>query len=206
MSLELGETQVIGIAGGTCSGKTRLAEALRNALGFDRCVLLAIDSYYNVTQHAELAGFGSALFDHPTAIDFPLLEGHLDTLLAGKPVDIPHYDRKTNSVVGSNLVVPASVIVVEGLFALWHEGLRCRLTRKVFLDVDAEVRVVWRLLRDVGEYGTSIEVAARYYLDVVRPMYARFVGPTVTSADLVLKGPMCVSRQVAAVLRLLESS
>jgi len=197
------EPQVVGIAGGTCSGKTRLAEALRNALGSDRCAVLTMDSYYDVPEHTGKAGFGHANFDHPTAIDFLLIEDHLNALLAGKPVAVPRYDRKTNSRVGSNLIVPTDVILIEGLFVLWHGRLRSRLTKKVFLDVDAEVRVVWRLLRDVGEYGTSIAEAVDYYLEVARPMYAQFVAPTMIWADLILEGPMPISDQVTAVLGLL---
>ncbi len=193
-------SRIITIAGGTCSGKTRLALALQAALGFQNVTIIAMDSYYLPSDYSGRIGLGDVNFDDPALIDFSLLRRHVSELVAGGPVQIPVYQFKTHSRAGTISVTPTAIVVVEGVFALHDEELRRLSTLEVFLDVDSELRAVWRIRRDVEHNAVPIGEACEYYLRFTRPAFEEFVLCTKENAALVIEGPMDASDQVCAVI------
>jgi uridine kinase len=175
---------LIGIGGGTCSGKTTLAQRLLRRCAA-RCVVIPIDNYY-----FELQGSlqERAFFNHdaPEAFNWPLLRSHLDALLAGRRIDMPIYDFRAFNQSGRFLAVePRETIVLEGLYALFDESLRERMTVRVFLDSTAEQRLERRLRRDHAERCGSRKQILRKFYDTAEPAYLLRVEPTRRFAELV---------------------
>jgi uridine kinase len=181
------ETFVIGVAGGTGSGKTTVAERLVDGAGAERVALLRLDSYY--ADHPELshAERKAVNYDHPDAFDWPLLLDHVHRLRRGLPVDVPRYDftsyRRGPEV---DLLAPARVLVLEGILVLYPPGLRDLMRLKVFVDTDADVRFIRRLRRDVTERGRTPDSVMAQYLETVRPMHLQFCEPTKRYADVIV--------------------
>ena len=178
---------IVGVAGGSGSGKTTVARAVHGRLGPERAVLVAQDSYYRVVQWPSGGAPAGHNFDHPDALDVELLVGHLDRLRRGKPVDVPIYDfathRRGSAVVR---IEPRAVVVVEGTLILALPEVRRQLGLKVFVDVAADLRFIRRLRRDVTERGRSMEGTVAQYLDTVRPMHEEWVEPSRIEADIVV--------------------
>lgn len=176
---------LVGIAGGSGSGKTTFAKKVMQRVGDDNVVLLHQDSYYLPSPPAHLKINGEQNFDHPEAFDWPLLKDHLIRLKSGEQVSIPTYDFKVSRrAPETELVGPCKVILVEGLFTLWDAEVRDLLDIKVFVDVDADIRFIRRLHRDVKERGRTVDSIIRQYYDTVRPMYREYLEPTGVFADL----------------------
>ena len=178
---------VVGIAGGTSSGKTTVTREITAALGETNIALLQHDSYYK-----DLAEFGGKQpheinFDHPDAYDTPLLIHHLRELKHGCPVSQPIYDyvtyRKTDEV---KLVLPKRIIIVEGIMIFFERELRDLIDVKVFVDTDDDERVLRRIRRDVLERGRTVESVMAQYLTTVKPMHLEFVEPTKRWADVII--------------------
>ena len=195
---------IIGIAGGTGSGKTTVAAGLAAALGPDRCTLIDADSYYRDLSHVPLPKRHHINFDHPDSLDLALLAEHLGLLKQGKPVTKNVYDFTTHTRSNQTVVIePAPVIIVEGVLIFVPEELRGLFNLKVFLDEDADVRLLRRIRRDMAERGRTVESVARQYLEQVRPMHARFVEPAKKHADIVIEPgaiPDQIISQLAAVI------
>lgn len=179
---------VIGIAGGTASGKTTLATALAQALG-ERVALLPMDHYYRDLTHLPFPERLKLNYDHPEAFDLPLYLEHTRALLLGQAVDMPVYDFKAYTrSPKTERILPAPVVILEGILVLYPEELRALMDLKVFVDADADERFIRRLMRDVEERGRSLESVVRQYLEGVKPMHLAFVEPSKRHADVILPG------------------
>jgi uridine kinase len=180
-------TVLIGIAGGTGSGKTSFAVKIRDRVGEDRCVLIAQDAYYkdgSTLSHATQAAIN---YDHPDAFDTSLLVQDLRDLRAGRPVPHLTYDHASYARrVLPDPVKPRQVVILEGILVLAEEPLRRLMDIKLFIDADSDVRILRRLQRDIQERGRNFESVQRQYLDSVRPMHLEFVEPSKRYADLIV--------------------
>lgn len=178
---------VIGIAGGTGSGKTTVVRAILNALDVSRVSLLEQDSYYKDQKHLSFEERLKTNYDHPFAFDSDLLVEHLEELLAGRPVKKPVYSFITYTRTDETVTVePTDVIIVEGILILEDKRLRDLMDIKVYVDTDADVRFIRRLVRDIRERGRTVESVISQYLEVVRPMHQQFVEPTKRYADIII--------------------
>jgi len=180
-------TVLVGIAGGTCSGKTSLAVKIRDRVGEERCVLIAQDSYYKDGSTLPPAAQAAINYDHPDAFDNSLLVQDLRDLKSGRPVPCLTYDHATYSRrVLPDPLRPTPVVILEGILILAEEPLRRLMDIKLFIDTDADVRILRRLHRDIHERGRTFESVQRQYLDSVRPMHLEFVEPSKRYADLII--------------------
>lgn len=178
---------IIGIAGGTGSGKTTVAERLVDELGTESVVLLSQDSYYMDNRHLSMDERERINYDHPESVDGGLLLQHLRQLRRGEPIDMPQYDFSIHSRMDSAVkVAPKSVIVLEGILLFADPDIREELDIKVFVDTDADVRALRRLMRDIRERGRSVESVCTQYLETVKPMHDAFVEPSKRFADLII--------------------
>jgi uridine kinase len=178
---------LIGIAGGTGSGKTSLADKIQARLGPDRCLTVRQDSYYKDGSTLPPAAQAAINYDHPDAFDTSLLVQDLRDLKAGRPVPCLTYDHATYSRrVLSDPLKPTPVVILEGILILAEEPLRRLLDIKLFIDTDSDVRILRRLNRDIHERGRSFESVERQYLESVRPMHLEFVEPSKRWADLII--------------------
>ena len=190
---------LIGIAGGSGSGKTTFAEKIMTRVSDPSVALLHLDSYYKPAPSAELQHNGSFNFDHPEAFDWELLKDHLSRLKNGERVATPVYDfkvsRRTDQV---ELLGPCRVILFEGIYALWDAEVRSLFDVKLYLNVDADIRFIRRLHRDVRERGRSIDSIIRQYYDTVRPMHHEYLEPTRQYADIVIGEESDIAAEVLA--------
>lgn len=181
------EPLTIGIAGGSGSGKTTVAQAILERVGADRIAFLQHDSYYRdlsglpPTQRAELN------FDHPNSLETDLLIEHILALQQGKPVQVPIYNFATHSrTVQTFTVAPRRVILVEGILIFVEAALRALFNIKIFVDTDADIRFIRRLQRDIAERERTTESVIRQYQATVRPMHLEFVEPSKRYADVII--------------------
>jgi uridine kinase len=178
---------VLGVAGGSGSGKTTVAERILEAVGPDRLAFLSQDSYYRDVDWESSDQQMDHNFDHPNAIDTPLLIEQIAELRRGEAVEIPIYDfvihrRRTET----RSVPPRRVVLVEGILLLVEPELRDLLDFKIFVDTDADVRLARRLQRDIAERGRTMESVLHQYMATVRPMHLEFVEPSKRWADIIV--------------------
>ena len=177
---------LIGVAGGTCSGKTTVSERLAELTGPDHLALIKLDSYYIARDHQPVTERALANYDHPDAFDWHLLNDHLAALTAGASVPVPIYDYARHTRSGDVRVVhPARIVVVEGILVLYDQMLRERFDLKVYVDTDADLRLIRRLQRDVVERGRTPDSIIAQYLDTVRPSHEQFIEPSKRYADVI---------------------
>ena len=178
---------ILGVAGGTGSGKTTVAREILEAVGPDRIAFLAQDNYYRDVNWESPDQLLEYNFDHPDAIDTPLFVEHLRALKSGRAIELPVYDfvhhRRTDRTVR---VEPRPVILVEGILLFAERAIRELLDFRVFVDTDADVRLVRRLRRDMAERGRSVGDVLRQYEATVRPMHLEFVEPSKRFADVIV--------------------
>ena len=187
---------LIGVAGGTGSGKTSFANRLLDRLREERCVTVAQDAYYKDGSTLDPAARAAINYDHPDAFDTSLLIQDLRDLKAGRPVPHLTYDHAAYSRrVLPDPLPPRPVIILEGILILAEEPLRRLMDIKLFIDTDSDVRILRRLRRDLKERGRSFESVERQYLSSVRPMHLEFVEPSKRYADLIV--PEGAENQVA---------
>lgn len=178
---------LIGIAGGSGSGKTLVARTIVRDLGSSRVAILDQDSYYRDLDDIPLADRDLRNFDHPDAFDNELLKQHVRDLLEGKTIEQPIYDYTRHSrLKETNSVGDHAVIVLEGILIFVDEELRDLMDIKVFIDADPDVRLLRRIERDIKERGRAIETILRQYQATVRPMHLQFVEPSKRYADLIV--------------------
>lgn len=180
------ETMIIGIAGGTGSGKTTLTNRLKERFGPDVSVVYH-DNYYKAHDEMPYEERCKLNYDHPEAFDTDLMIEHIRQLKAGKPILCPVYDytvhnRSTQTVE----VAPTKVIIVEGILIFQNKTLRDLMDIKIFVDTDADVRILRRITRDVKERGRSLDSVVNQYLTTVKPMHEQFVEPSKRSADIIV--------------------
>jgi uridine kinase len=200
---------ILGVAGGTGSGKTTVVRSILEAAGEDRIALIEQDSYYRDIDWRSEADLLQHNFDHPGAIDNDLLVAHLAALKAGHPVEVPIYDfvrhRRTDR---TRRVLPLPVILLEGILIFVEAALRELLDFKIYVDTDADLRLIRRLGRDIAERGRSVKDVLRQYLETVRPMHLEFVEPSKRWADIIIpeggENRVALEMVVARVEKLLE--
>lgn len=178
---------IIGIAGGTGSGKTTVARAIYDRVGSDRIEWISHDSYYRNFDALTAEERHKINFDHPDSLETELLVRHLDVLAKGSAVEVPVYDFTTHSRKSDTQKVdPRKVIIVEGILVLAEAELRKRIDIKLFVDTPADIRFVRRLMRDIRMRGRSLESVVEQYVTTVRPMHEEFVEPSKRYADLII--------------------
>ncbi|MEM8599032.1 MAG: uridine kinase [Bacteroidota bacterium] len=200
---------VIGIAGGSGSGKTTVQRRIVEAFGPRRIALLDHDAYYRDLSHLppdERAAFN---FDHPDALETDLMVQHLDALRAGATIAKPTYDFTAHTRRPETVCVdPLPVIIVEGILVLAEPDLRARMDIKIFVDAEADVRLIRRLRRDISERGRSFENVLAQYTHFVRPMHREFVEPSKRHADVIIprggRNQVAIDMMVARVQTLLD--
>ncbi|MCX7625395.1 MAG: uridine kinase [Candidatus Sumerlaeaceae bacterium] len=177
---------LLGIAGGSGSGKTLVARSIGEAVG-KQVVVIGQDSYYLDRSDLPFEERAKINYDHPDAFDTPLLVEHLTRLRDGFPIDMPIYNYAMHARLTETIrVEPAPIIIVEGILVLAIAAIRQLLDVKVFVDTDADVRFIRRLTRDVKERGRSLQSVIDQYLDVVRIMHLEFVEPSKRYADIIV--------------------
>jgi uridine kinase len=178
---------IIGIAGGSGSGKTTVASTVAEALAGEDVAIIEHDSYYRDHPDLSIDERAALNFDHPDAFETGLLVEHLKALRARRPIDKPRYDFATHRRIDDTTRVEGcKVIVVEGILVLVAPELRELFDLKIFVDTDADLRFIRRLQRDVKDRGRSVESVVAQYLETVRPMHLRFVEESKRYADLIL--------------------
>ena len=170
---------IIGVAGGTGSGKTTVAQEILQRVGPDRIAYIQHDSYYRDQGHLPFHERARVNYDHPDALESELLVEHLKALRAGRPVEVPIYDFSTHTRrPETRRVEPRRVILVEGILIFADRALREMMDVKIFVDTDADIRFIRRLQRDLRERGRSMDSVIEQYLSTVRPMHLEFVEPS----------------------------
>lgn len=183
---------IIGIAGGTGSGKTTIVRALINVLGKERVAYVQQDSYYKDRSNIPLRDRENINYDHPDALESSLLAYHLQKLRNGFPFEKPIYEFKTHTRhTETERVCSKEVVLVEGILIFVNKRLRDLMDIKVFVDIDADIRFIRRLKRDISERGRTVESIINQYLNTVRPMHLKFVEPSKKYADIVIPGGGC---------------
>ncbi|HEY9722015.1 MAG TPA: uridine kinase [Oscillatoriaceae cyanobacterium] len=178
---------VIGVAGGSGSGKTTVARNILEIAGRERVAHLLHDHYYKDLAHLSLEERAQVNFDHPDSLDNTLFAEHLRQLLEFRPVECPMYDFKTHRrTEETQSIMPRPVVLVEGILIFADPELRALMDLRVFVDTDADLRVLRRLERDVKERGRTLESVMQQYLTTVRPMHQEFVAPSKKYANLVI--------------------
>lgn len=178
---------LIGVAGGSASGKTLVAHRLVQEIGSRRVVVLAQDSYYRDLAHLSREERHRFNFDHPDAFDIELLRDHLATLLRGGSVEVPVYDYVNDSRSSETIrVSDHTIVVLEGILVFWFEELREMMDIKIFVDTPDDLRLLRRIRRDMAERGRTLEDVLTLYETKVRPMHQNFIEPTKRFADLVI--------------------
>ncbi len=178
---------IIGIAGGTGSGKTTVANAIVQELNEKDAVIIGQDCYYLDRSDLPPEEREKINYDHPDAFDNELLIKHIKALREGKRIERPIYDYKTHTRSKETVTIhPAKIIIIEGIMVLVNPQLRELMDIKIFVDTDPDVRFIRRLTRDINERGRSIESVIKQYLDVVRLMHLEFVEPSKRYADIIV--------------------
>ncbi len=178
---------VIGIAGGSGSGKTTVLRRILERFGPGRIALLDHDAYYRDLAHLPFDERARFNFDHPDALDTGLMGRHLDALLAGEPAEKPTYDFATHSRrAETERVEPRPVVIVEGILVLGEPALRERMDIKLYVDAPDDLRLIRRIERDLHERGRSLEAVLEQYRRTVRPMHMQFVEPSKRHADVII--------------------
>jgi len=178
---------VFGVAGGTASGKTTVAEAILAAVGASQLAYLPHDAYYRDMIHLPLSERAKLNYDHPESLETELLISHVEQLIEGKSVEVPVYDftehRRTEQ---TRTVEPCPIILIDGILIFTNAELRELMDIKVYVDTDADVRFIRRLQRDMQERGRSLESVIEQYLGTVRLMHLEFVEPSKRYADVIV--------------------
>ena len=176
----------IGIAGGTGAGKTTVAHEITENVE-EAATLIPLDNYYKDLSHMDFEERKTVNYDHPSAFEWELLRDHLDALLSGRSVEMPQYDfsrhlRKDECIT----VEPTDVIVLEGILALYDEHVNEMLDLHIYVETDADVRILRRIERDVVDRGRELEGVMDQYLSTVKPMHEQFIEPTKKDADIII--------------------
>jgi uridine kinase len=202
---------VIGIAGGSGSGKSTVTRQVLASIGPEMTAVVFQDDYYCDQTQLSTDARRKTNYDHPDAFDWPLMVQHVQALRRGESIEMPTYDFTLDNRASQTITVkPAPVIVIEGLFALFDADLRHMMSLKVFVDTASDVRFIRRLQRDMAERGRSADSVIEQYLQTVRPMHKQFIEPTKRHADVILphgaNGPAVdiITTKVLTLVRELE--
>jgi uridine kinase len=201
---------IIGIAGGTGSGKSTLAQRIAGALPSARVSFLDMDAYYRDHRHLTMEERRRVNWDHPDAFDIALLAAHLEALARGEAIDKPVYDFTLHARAARTVrVEPADVIVIDGILLLVDERVRDACDVKVFVETEADVRLIRRIRRDMAVRGRPLDEILEQYLTTVQPMHDQFVEPSKRWADLIIprggENPVALEILIASITRRLEA-
>jgi len=190
---------IIGIAGGSGSGKTTFTQKLQSLVDTP-ITTIHMDSYYLPTLPPNISTeHGGLNFDHPHAFDWPLLKEHLTAIKSGNDIDSPVYDFSTSSRTNKvEKLKHTDVILLEGIFSLFDPEIRNQLNIKIFLQVEADIRFTRRLHRDVNERGRSLDSIIEQYYQTVRPMYKKFLEPQLPHADFIVGEETSIAANILA--------
>jgi len=178
---------IIGVAGGSGSGKSTVSQQVLSSFGADMVSVVMQDDYYRDQTDLAPEVRRQQNYDHPHAFDWPLLIQHVQALRSGATIAMPVYDFTIDNRSDQTITVrPAPVIVIEGLFALYDADLRDTMSLKIFVDTASDVRFIRRMQRDIAERGRTVESIVGQYLETVRPMHKQFIEPTKRHADVIL--------------------
>ncbi len=178
---------VVGIAGGSGSGKTTVVHQILERVGWDRIAYLPHDAYYKDAAHLPPEERAHLNFDHPNSLDNTLMIEQIQTLLKVEAVDVPLYDFTSHTRrKETRRVLPSPIILVEGILVFVDEKLRDLMDIKIFVETDSDIRFIRRLLRDINERGRTVESVVDQYQHSVRPMHLRFVEPSKRHADILI--------------------
>ncbi|SCK04397.1 Uridine kinase [uncultured Clostridium sp.] len=178
---------LIGITGGTGSGKSTIADALYSTFSQDCIAMIQQDMYYKDQSHLSMDERVKTNYDHPMAFDNDLLVEHLKSLINGEAIEKPSYDFTVHNRAKETATVdPRDIILVEGILILEDERIRDLLDIKVYVDTDADIRILRRLVRDINERGRTVESVIDQYLTMVRPMHMQFTEPSKRYADIIV--------------------
>ena len=177
----------IGITGGTGSGKSTIAKEIYRQFGEECIAMIEQDSYYRDQSHLSMDDRVKTNYDQPNAFDNNLLVSHLESLLNGHSIQKPSYDFSIhNRIEDTTKVEPKEIVIVEGILILEDPRIRELLDIKIYVDTDADVRIIRRMVRDINERGRTIESVINQYLNVVKPMHNQFTEPTKKFADIII--------------------
>lgn len=179
-------TKIIAMAGGTASGKTTILKKLKKALG-NQAEILTMDAYYKPYKEYSFEERVRLNYDHPNSFDIDLYVDHVKQLIRGKEIQVPvydfvHYTRRDETVTLS----PKPIILLEGLFVLYYQELKPLIDLKVYIQADADIRLIRRIRRDQKERGRSLESILNQYMHTIKPMHEAFIAPTKKEADLII--------------------
>ncbi len=178
---------IIGIAGGTGSGKTTVVNQIIDELKHEEVDVISQDSYYQDTSHLSFEDRKKINFDHPKSIDFDLLAEHLKELKSGKSIKQPIYSFKDHNRTGETIEIqPRKVIIVEGILILTHPDIRELFDIKIYVHADSDERLIRRLKRDIAERGRDLEEVLWRYQTTLKPMHQQFIEPTKEFADIII--------------------
>ncbi len=178
---------IIGVAGGTGSGKTTVSRRIQAAVGPGHIVYLEHDSYYRDHGHLPPEERARCNYDHPDSLDTPLLIEHIAALCRGEPIAVPVYDFASHTrSQATHRVLPAPIILVEGILIFVEPGLRDLMDMRIYVDTDADLRFIRRMQRDVEERGRTLDSIITQYLATVRTMHLEFVEPSKRYADIIV--------------------
>ena len=178
---------IIGVAGGSGSGKSTVSRQVLASFGDDMVSVVMQDDYYRDQTHLSLEDRRKQNYDHPQAFDWPLLVEHVRALRNGEAIEMPVYDFTVSNRSNETITIkPAPVIVIEGLFALYDADLREMMSLKIFVDTAPDVRFIRRMQRDVTERARTLDSIVSQYMETVRPMHKQFIEPTKRHADVIL--------------------
>lgn len=178
---------IIGVTGGSGSGKTSVANKILNNFEGYSIGLLAQDNYYKNQSHLDFEARLLTNYDHPDAFDNELFIEHLNLLLNGQEIEVPVYDYERHTRSEETITMAAcDVIIIEGIFILYTQELRDLIDIKVFVDTDDDIRLARRILRDINERGRSVDSVIKQYIEVVKPMFHQFIEPTKRYADIIV--------------------
>ncbi len=189
MNLNNNKPLLLGIAGGTGSGKTLVSKRIYDELGSDRVAIIEQDSYYRDQSDIPLNNRNIRNYDHPSAFDLELMRLQMQELVDGKTIKVPVYDYKTHTRKKRRRVIKDHVvIIVEGILTLFDPGIRTLMDIKVYIDTPSDTRFIRRLSRDTKERGRDSDSIIKQYQESVRPMHDQFVEPTKAYADIIIPG------------------
>ena len=178
---------LIGITGGTGSGKPTVAEAIHSAFEGNSITMIMQDSYYKDQSNLTFEERLKTNYDHPNSIDTQSMIKDLKSLMSGNSIEMPVYDFANNTRKSETVtIIPTEIIIVEGILVLEDKDLRDLLDLKIYVDADADIRILRRMQRDIYERGRSMESVINQYLNVVRPMHEQFTEPTKKYADIII--------------------
>jgi len=203
---------IIGVAGGSGSGKSTVSQQVLASFGAEMVSVVMQDDYYCDQSELSPEVRRQTNYDHPQAFDWPLLVQHVRALRNGEAINMPEYDFTIDNRSDRTILVkPAPVIVIEGLFALYDADLRKLMSLKIFVDTASDVRFIRRMQRDITERGRTVDSVVKQYMETVRPMHKQFIEPTKRYADVIIphgaNGPAVdvITTKVASVISQLQS-